>query len=105
MKSCKLQAVLDHRQRIEDQARQALAQAIQHEHLLMSKVTDETGALAEICRTYEQRQTVGMQGHEFVLYENSISYTRQVLLDLDRQLGEARQQVVQARQLLAEASR
>lgn len=105
MKSFKLQAVLDHRQRIEDKAKQSLAQAIQHEHLLMDKITDATGDLAEICRTYEQRQEVGMHGHEFALYENSISHTRQLLIDLDRQLGEARQQVLQARQQLAEASR
>lgn len=105
MKSFKLQAVLDHRQRLEDLAKQMLAEAIQHERLLMSRMTDETGELAEICRSYEHRQSVGMQGHEFMLYENRITHKRQVLIDLDRQLEESRQQVQRMREALADASR
>ncbi|MDY0191569.1 MAG: flagellar export protein FliJ [Desulfuromonas sp.] len=105
MKPFKLQAVLDHRQRLEDLAKQTLAEAIQKEQLLMSKMTDETGELAEICRSYEERQSIGMQGHEFMLYENRISHKRQLLTKLDRQLEEARQQVRRTRQALADASR
>ncbi len=105
MKAFKLQAVLDHRQRLEDLAKQALAEAIQHERLLMSRMTDETGELAAICRSYEERQSIGMQGHEFMLYENRISHKRQVLIDLDCQLEESRQQVLRMRQSLTEASR
>jgi len=105
MKSFKLQAVLDHRQRLEDLAQQSLAEAIQSERLLMSRMTDETGELTEICRSYEERQNAGMHGHEFVLYENRISHKRQVLQDLDRQLEESRKQVQRMREALAEASR
>lgn len=105
MNSFKLQAVLDHRQRLEDIAQQALAQAIQQERELMSRLTDETAAMGIICGKYEQRQTEGMHAHEFALYENRISHKRAQLVDLDRQLGEARQQVQQARESLAAASK
>jgi flagellar FliJ protein len=105
MKPFKLQVVLDHRQRLEDLAKQTLAEAIQNEQLLMSRMTDETGELTEICRSYEERQSIGMQGHEFMLYENRINHKRQLLINLDRQLEESRQQVQRMRQALAEASR
>ncbi|OQY19098.1 MAG: flagellar export protein FliJ [Desulfobacteraceae bacterium 4572_35.1] len=104
MKSFKLQAVLDHRQRLEDLAQQTLAQAIQRERELMSCITDETASLAQICRSYEERQAEGMHAHEFMLYENRINHKRQKLQDLDRQLGESRQQVQESRQALATAS-
>ncbi len=105
MQKFKLQTVLDHRQRLEDRARQGLSSAIQYEHQIMSSLTDETAALAEICREYETRQQQGMHGHEFMLYENRISHKRQILKELDVQLGEARQRVVQAREELGEMSR
>lgn len=105
MKSFKLQVVLEHRQRLEDQARQALAEAIQYEQGTILKLSAETAQLAEICREYEERQIVGIQSHEFMLYENRIDHKRQVLIDLDRQLGLARELVLECRKKLGDASR
>lgn len=105
MKSFKLQVVLEHRQRLEDQARQSLAEAIQYEQSTIRKLTDETTELAEISIEYEERQIVGIQSHEFMLYENRIEHKRQVLIELDRQLGLARELVLNSRQKLADASR
>ncbi|OEU73022.1 MAG: flagellar export protein FliJ [Desulfuromonadales bacterium C00003068] len=105
MKSFKLQVVLEHRQRLEDQARQALAEAIQYEQGTIRKLSAETAELAEIRCEYEERQVVGIQSYEFMLYENRIEHKRQVLIDLDRQLGLARELVLNARQKLGDASR
>lgn len=105
MKSFKLQVVLEHRQRLEDQARQSLAEAIQYEQSTMRQLSDETTQLAEISIEYEERQLVGIQSHEFMLYENRIEHKRQLLIELDRQLGLARELVLQSRQKLADASR
>ncbi|MBW2185812.1 MAG: flagellar export protein FliJ [Deltaproteobacteria bacterium] len=105
MKSFKLQVVLEHRQRLEDQARQALAEAIQYEQGTIRKLSAETAELAEIRCEYEERQVVGIQSYEFMLYENRIEHKRQVLIDLDRQLGLARELVLNSRQKLGDASR
>lgn len=105
MKSFKLQVVLDHRQRLEDQARQALAEAIQYEQATICKLNTETAELAEISCEYEERQIVGIQSHEFMLYENRIEHKRQVLRELDQQLGIARELVLQSRKKLGDASR
>lgn len=105
MKSFKLQVVLEHRQRLEDQARQALAEAIQYEQGTICKLTAETAGLAELCCEYEERQIVGIQSHEFMLYENRIEHMRQVLIDLDQQLGIARELVLECRKKLGDASR
>lgn len=105
MKSFKLQVVLDHRQRLEDQARQALAEAIQYEQATIRRLSAETAEMSDICCEYEQRQIAGIQGYEFMLYENRIDHKRQVLRELDQQLGIARQLVVECREKLGDASR
>ena len=105
MKPFKLQVVLEHRQRLEDQARQSLAEAIQYEQATMRKLTDETADMAEISCEYEERQIVGIQSHEFMLYENRIEHKRQLLIELDQQLGLARELVLECRLKLADASR
>ncbi|OQY25610.1 MAG: flagellar export protein FliJ [Desulfobacteraceae bacterium 4572_35.2] len=105
MKSFKLQVVLEHRQRLEDQARQTLAEAIQYEQGTVRQLSAETAELAEISCEYEKRQIIGIQSHEFMLYENRIEHKRQVLIDLDRQLGLARKLVLDCRQKLGAASR
>lgn len=105
MKPFKLQVVLEQRQRLEDQAQRTLSEALQHEREIMNRMSTETCEMAEVCRDYEDRQAVGMQSHEFELYENRISHTRQILTRLDQQLGEARSWVLQCREKLGEASR
>ncbi|MEA3465495.1 MAG: flagellar export protein FliJ [Thermodesulfobacteriota bacterium] len=105
MKEFKLQVVLEQRQRLEDQAQLTLAEALQHEREIMNRMTSETCEMSEICRDYEDRQAVGMQSHEFELYENRISHARQILNLLDQQLGEARNWVLQCREKLGEAGR
>ncbi len=105
MKPFKLQAVLDHRQRLEDLARQALANAIARERQVMSELTDETGAMAKISGEYAQLQTKGMLIHEMQLYENRLEHQRQRLIELERALGEARNDVLRCRRELLEASK
>lgn len=105
MKPFKLQVVLEQRQRLVDQAQQTLAAALQHEREIMNRLTAETCDLADICRDYEDRQAVGMQSHEFALYENTINHSRHTLIELDKQLGDARDGVLQCREKLGAASR
>lgn len=105
MKPFKLQVVLEHRQRLEDQARQALAEALGHKQQLKATLADEKQQLDLIHEDYEQRQRAGMHSHEFILYENRISHKRQRYLDLEKKLGDAQQRVVHCRQALTEACR
>lgn len=105
MKPFKLQVVLEHRQRLEDQARQALATAIQHELQARKDYDSHVAELAELTQEYEQRQLQGMHAHEFVLYENQLHYKRQALTSLEAKIAAAQKQVELCRKALGDAGR
>ncbi|MCD6526686.1 MAG: flagellar export protein FliJ [Desulfuromonas sp.] len=105
MKPFKLQVVLEHRQRLEDQARQGLANAVQQERQVVVEIAQHTQELAETSRDYEQRQLQGMDAREFILYENQLNHKRQLLIDLEKKLHTTQQQVLASRKALGDASR
>nr|WP_320113764.1 flagellar export protein FliJ [uncultured Desulfuromonas sp.] len=105
MKPFKLQVVLDHRQRLVDQARQHLAKALQEEKKAVEALTQCRHQLDLVGAEYEIRQQQGMQAHEFMLYENQLNHQRQRLETLEQQVAQARQHSVTCRKALEEASR
>ncbi|WP_321533214.1 flagellar export protein FliJ [uncultured Desulfuromonas sp.] len=105
MKPFKLQVVLDHRQRLVDQARQHLAKALQDETNAVDAVTECRQNLDQVAQEYEQRQQQGMLAHEFMLYENQLNHQRERLERLEEQVVMARQHTLTCRKALEEAGR
>nr|WP_320050083.1 flagellar export protein FliJ [uncultured Desulfuromonas sp.] len=105
MKPFKLQVVLEHRQRLVDQARQHLAKALQEEKKVVDALAECRHQLDQVAKDYELRQQQGMLAHEFMLYENQLNHQRDRLERLQEQLTLARQHVVASRKALEEASR
>ncbi|EAT15807.1 flagellar export protein FliJ [Desulfuromonas acetoxidans] len=105
MKPFKLQVVLEHRQRLVDQARQHLAKALQEEKKLVEAVTACRQQLDQVVQDYEQRQQQGMLAHEFMLYENQLNHQRERLERLEEQVVMARQHTLSCRKGLEEAGR
>ena len=105
MKPFKLQVVLDHRQRLEDQAQQKLAQAFHQEQQLREKHDVEVTLLNALCDEYEERQLQGMLSHEFILFENRIEHQKQLVTRLEWERKKAQDFVCKCREELAQASR
>jgi flagellar FliJ protein len=105
MKPFKLQVVLEHRQRLEDQARQHLAQALQDEKKVRDEIAHCRQRSEEVGQEYAQRQEQGMHAHEFMLYENQLHHQRERLERLEGQLRQAEQHVMACRRALGEASK
>jgi len=105
MKPFKLQVVLEHRQRLVDQARQHLAKALQEEKKAAESLEECRERFEVMGQEYERRQQQGMVAHEFMLYENQLNHLRDLLDSLEGQLVTARQHIVTCRKALEEASR
>lgn len=105
MKPFKLQVVLDHRQRLEDQAQQKLFQAVSAEQQVYARINAAQEHLESLSIEYEERQSKGMLSHEFMLYENRIEHQRQHLLELEVEHKRAQDFIHQCREELAEASK
>ncbi|MDY0212631.1 MAG: flagellar export protein FliJ [Desulfuromonadaceae bacterium] len=105
MKPFKLQAVLDHRQRLEDMAQQKLSQARMVEEALDEEHTTAQKQLNDLCIEYEQRQSKGMHSHEFMLYENRIEHQRNHITQLVWARKKAQDFVHECREELTGASR
>ncbi|MFO7830740.1 MAG: flagellar export protein FliJ [Desulfuromonadaceae bacterium] len=105
MKSFKLQVVLDHRQRLEDQAQQKLSQAVSEEQKIYTRINSAQEGLESLSIEYEERQSKGMLSHEFMLYENRIEQQRQYLTELGWEYKKAQDFVHQCREELADASK
>ncbi len=105
MKPFKLQVVLDHRQRLEDQAQQKLFQAVSAEQQVCARINEAQEHLDALSIEYEERQSKGMLSHEFMLYENRLEHQRQHLLELDGEHKRAQDFIHKCREELLEASK
>ena len=103
--SFRLQAVLEHRQRLEDRCRQQLAAALQCCQQLQQQYQQLTDRCDSLASEYAQRQQAGMTIADLLLYENGLNTLREERVQLGLSLKKAQDQIVRCREELAEASR
>ncbi len=101
----KLQAVLNYRQALEDQAQQALGSSLQRQRECEKQLQREQETLQEHDRELKQRQRVGMSVAEMDLFEARILHCRSVIKDLRQQLGQLAERIARQRDELLQAAR
>ncbi len=101
----RLQQVLDYRQRLEDQARQQLADAMVREGEALSCVTRARELLEALREEFQQQQREGIPPQEFSLYLDHINLKVAEVARLVEDWEAAAGEVENRRQALCEASR
>lgn len=101
----KLQAVLDYRKVLEDQARQELASSLQQEADLLSRLADEKQELTTLYEDLDRRRQVGMSCDEMLLFQNRISHKAETVAQLVESLDQMQRQIARKRVNVIEAGR
>lgn len=101
----KLQAVLDYRKVLEDQARQELARSLQQEADLLAHLAAEEQELTSLYEEFERRQQSGMSCDELRLYQNRISHKVETVARLVESLEKMQLQIARKRENVIEAGR
>ncbi|MEZ4598805.1 MAG: flagellar export protein FliJ [Syntrophotaleaceae bacterium] len=104
-KPFKLETVLNHRQRLEEMAVQKLAEAINKEKILLSKLVEQEKFLNLQIEELTERQTTGISVHELQVYRLSIQRQQSQLQGLRNQAEQFAKEVENRRRQLAEACR
>jgi len=104
-KKFKLQAVLNYRQILEDKARQSLEDALGREQCINGQIAESRDSLHCLCRELDERQRRGIAVVDLMLHEAHIESMEVLLKKLERDLERFRQEVLDGRRALCEASR
>jgi flagellar FliJ protein len=101
----KLQPLLKHRTLLENQARQALAEALAEEAALRQVIEDHCQARQALQQEFEDKKALGMDWAELLIYDRSLKRRAARLRELQAQARELQAQSEQRRACLTEASR
>lgn len=101
----KLQAVLNYRQSLEDQAQQILATSLQRQSDLKNQLQEKKQRLQRLDRELKIRQVDGLTVAEMDLYESQIQHHRRSIEDIQNQLHRLDQQIDFERKELLHAAR
>ena len=101
----KLQAVLNYRQSLEDQAQQLLAASLQKQSDLKAQLQEQKQKLQRHDRELKVRQVDGLTVAEIDLYESQIQHCRRLIEDILGQLQQLDQQIIFERKELLNVAR
>jgi flagellar FliJ protein len=101
----KLQPLLKHRTLLENQARQALAEALAEEAALRQVIEEHCQARQALQQEFENKKALGMDWAELLIYDRSLKRRAARLRELQAQARELQAQSEQRRACLTEASR
>lgn len=101
----KLQAVLNYRQSLEDQAQQVLAASLQKQSDLKSQLREQKKRLQRHDRELKIRQVDGLTVAEIDLYESQIQHCRRLIEDILAHLQQLDQRIILERNELLNAAR
>jgi flagellar FliJ protein len=101
----KLQPLLKHRTLLENQARQALAEALAEEAALQQVIEEHCQARQALQQEFEDKKALGMDWAELLIYDRSLKRRAARLRELQAQARELQAQSEQRRACLTEASR
>lgn len=101
----KLQPLLKHRTLLENQARQALAEALAEEAALQQVIEEHCQARQALQQEFENKKALGMDWAELLIYDRSLKRRAARLRELQAQARELQAQSEQRRACLTEASR
>lgn len=104
-KKFKLQAVLNYRQTLENQAQQQLAESLQRKGELDAELQQQQDLLHQQDSELKEKQRDGLTIAEIDLFETGIAHCRRVTAQLQQALVQLEGQIVGQRQALLAAAR
>lgn len=101
----KLQPLLKHRTLLEDQARQALAEAMSEESALQQHMDRHNSGYLAMQEQFEEKKRNGMALQELLIYERSLKRQAQELKELRTKAADLQARTERQRNRLTEASK
>jgi len=105
MKPFSLDTVLSYRQRLEDIAKNNLAKARQAEQAIQAQLTEQRDSYAVLTAHIERVQQEGIGITELIHHEDHLTYIKDKISSLEKNLTKKRDQVARTRQELLGKSR
>lgn len=105
MKPFALDTVLSYRQRLEDIAKNNLAQARLAEHEAQTQLADQQERYRSLVATIEQVQRQGVNILELITHEEHLDFIKRSITELEKDLKKKREHVVRVRNDLMKKAR
>ncbi|SHO50715.1 flagellar export protein FliJ [Desulfopila aestuarii] len=100
MKPFGLDTVLDYRQRLEDIAKNNLAQARQAEEEVRHQLEKEQDHYRQLVATIERVQEIGVNIMELIHHEEHLKYIKTRVIELEKELKKKREHIARTRKEL-----
>jgi len=104
MSKFRLQSVLDHRLRLEDLAKQDLAQVLRHKQELSHSLSQEKEIFATLQAEFSLEQEQGITAQEMILYQQHLDAKARQIANLKKSLEEVLDEEERRREALCRAS-
>ncbi len=105
MQPFKLDTVLDFRQRLEDIAKNTLAEARQMERAVQVQLDNQQASYATLLTTIDRVQAEGVDIYELIRLEEHLVFIKNRIAELKKQLAKRKQQVTVCQNELLKKSR
>lgn len=105
MKPFALDTVLSYRQRLEDIAKNSLAQASLAEQAVLNRLSEQQGIYRSLVATIEQLQQHGVNITDLIHHEDHLNLVRSRVTELETELKKKRDDVARVRRELLKKTR